>query len=564
MKRVAWLPVALALCACQGEPGPGKPAGPVVQAPPGAPNILLVMVDDLGYADLGVTGSEIRTPGIDSLARRGVLLTDFHVTPVCFATRAALMTGVDHHTAGLGAGAYAVTGNQRGKPAYLGELRPDVPTLAERLRDNGYHTYMAGKWDLGSSAAATPDRRGFERSWVLLDGGASHFADGSGLVAFQRGAHYREDGRPVRPPENFYSSIAYTDQLIRYLEEQPQDGRPFFAYAAYTAPHWPLQVPDEWLDRYAGAYDAGYEALAEARLARMRTTGIAGGAAGAAGLAPQVVPWVELSPAERREEARRMELYAAMVELVDQQIARLLAWIEQSRFTGDTLVVFLSDNGPEGNSIDRLLLNRFWIPLAFDNSPDNLGRRGSYAWLSAGWARASATPFRLYKGYPTEGGYRVPAIVSWPGRFPEGTRESGNLTVTDLVATLLEIASADRDGPAGAPPLAGRSFRARLQDPASAAPNAGRALAIELFGRRAVRRDQWKALDIAAPFGAGRWQLYDLAADPAESRDLSLAEPQVMRELIAAWDAYAREVGVILPEGGEMAYGVPEVGDAVR
>jgi len=555
--------VAAFVAACQGDMSAGKPAGPTAMAPPESPNILLILVDDLGYADLGVTGSEIRTPNIDALAREGVLFTDFHVTPVCFATRASLMTGVDHHTAGMGALAMARAGNQKDHPAYAGQLSPRVATLAELLRDRGYHTYMAGKWDLGAAPESRPERRGFERSWALMEGGGSHFSDASGLVLFQRGAHYREDGRPATLPPDFYSSTFYTDQMIRYLDEQPDDGRPYFAYAAYTAPHWPLQVPDEWLDRYAGMYDAGYEELARQRVARMKTLGLVSSDVMSQPLAPQLQPWATLEPAERREESRRMEIYAAMIELLDQEVGRLLARARRATPGRDTLVVFLSDNGPEGNSIDRLPLNRFWIPLAFDNSPENLGRAGSYAWYGAGWAQASASPFRLYKAYPGEGGYRVPAIIAWPEQVAGERREPAVLTVTDLTATLLDVAGAARPGRPGPyaamAPLQGRSFRALLMDSAAAGPNPDRALALELFGRKAVRRDRWKALSIAPPFGKGAWELFDLEADPGERRDLVADYPQVLAGLIEAWDDYASNVGVRLPEDGESAYGNPQV-----
>lgn len=561
--RLPGLVLTLGLVACQGEPVPGKPVGPVAAASPGAPNILLILVDDLGFADLGVTGGEIRTPNIDRLASVGVLLTDFHVTPACFATRAALMTGLDHHLAGLGGLGFGRARNQKGHASYAGQLSPRVATVAELLRDRGYHTYMAGKWDLGADAEARPDTRGFERSWALMEGGASHFSDGSGLVVFQRGAHYRGDGRPTDPPPGFYSSTFYTNQLIRYLNEQPDDGRPFFAYAAYTAPHWPLQVPDAWLDRYAGVYDDGYEALARQRLRRMQALGLVSPSVGPQPLPPQTAPWAALDPEQRRDASRRMEIYAAMIELLDQEIGRLLARVNGSHDGRETLVVFLSDNGPEGNSIDRLPLNQYWIPLAFDNSPANLGREGSYLWYDAGWAQASSTPFRLYKAYPTEGGYRAPAIIAWPGRIPGGRRDAAVLTVTDLTATLLDVAGATRAGPLAELPgrsaLQGRSVLRRLTDGTQPEPNAGRALALELFGRRAVRRDQWKALNFARPFGTGAWELYDLQADPGESHDVAAAQPRQLAELIEAWNRYAREVDVVLPEGGEQAYGVPEL-----
>ena len=208
-------------------------------------------------------------------------------------------------------------------------------------------------------------------------------------------------------------------------------------------------------------------------------------------------------------------------------------------------------------------LNSLWIPLLFDNSAENIGKSGSYAWYGPGWAHASAAPFRLYKAYPTEGGYRVPTIVAWPGRLPVGSREAAFLTVSDLAATLLDfggvVRPVGRGSDATVAPRQGSSFRDRLTDSSRPAPDAGRAVALEVFGRRAVRRDQWKALQLARPFGTGSWELFDLDKDPGERHDLATSQPAVLAGLIEAWDRYAGEVGVVLPEGGESAYGVPDL-----
>lgn len=522
--------------------------------PPHAPNVVLIVADDLGYADLGIMGGEIRTPRLDALARAGVLFTDFHVTPVCFATRASLLSGVDHHVAGFAApAAFGADRRQRGHPAYAGQLAPGLRLLPEDLRESGYHTLFTGKWDLGHAAQDSPRARGFARSWALLDGGASHFADGAGLVVFQRGAHYVEDDRPVDAPAGFYSTTFYTDQMLRYLRELPPDGRPFLAYVAYTAPHWPLQVPDAWLDRYRGAYDAGYERVHAARLARMQQSGLVPVAAEVQSLPPHVSPWSSLTPEERVASSRRMEIYAAMVELLDAEIGRLIEGARAAGTGRDTLIVFLSDNGPEGNDIGRLVLNRWWLPLAFNLDEAHVGRKGSYAWTGPGWGQASATPLRLYKAYPTEGGQRVPAIA-WYSREPGGGRRDGAfLTVTDLNATLRDFAGLA----ALKSTSVGKSFSARLRDPSEPAPNADRAVPVELFGRRAVRFNQWKALQLAPPLGTGRWELYDLDVDVGESSDLAALRPDALTPLVAAYERYAAEVGVVAPSGGERGYADP-------
>ena len=238
------------------------------------PNVLLIVADDLGYTDLGVMGGEIRTPHLDALAREGLLLTNFLVSPACSPTRAMLLSGADAHPAGLGTMAGEADLNQKDQPGYEGVLSDRVTPFPQLLRAAGYHTYIAGKWHLGLDAAHGPERKGFERSFVLLPGGASHFADATGLTEASEHAVYQEDGRDVELPVGFYSTASYTDKLIDMIRGGLADGRPFFAYAAYTSPHWPLQVPDAELDRYKGAYDDGYDALRARRFASAKRLGV--------------------------------------------------------------------------------------------------------------------------------------------------------------------------------------------------------------------------------------------------------------------------------------------------
>ncbi|MEE9180900.1 MAG: sulfatase-like hydrolase/transferase, partial [Vicinamibacteria bacterium] len=245
------LSLGLGVCACAPELPPEDAHR--------RPNILVILADDLGYTDLGILGSEIRTPNLDRLAREGLLLTNFLVSPTCSPTRAMLLTGVDSHVAGLGTMLDIVDLNQVGQPGYEGFLNDRVVTVPTLLRDSGYRTYMVGKWHLGMEEHQGPHRRGFQRSFALLPGGASHFSDAERLTEMNAPAPYREDGREVRLPEDFYSSDFYTDKLIEYIEADLDEGQPFFAYACYTSPHWPLQVPDDYLDRYRGVYDEGYD-----------------------------------------------------------------------------------------------------------------------------------------------------------------------------------------------------------------------------------------------------------------------------------------------------------------
>jgi arylsulfatase len=547
------LDVLAALGLLLAMPAPLWCAGPKAARP----NVLLVVADDLGYTDLGVTGSEIRTPHLDALARSGLLLTSFLVSPACSPTRAMLLSGVDTHPAGLGTMAGEADVNQRGRPGYEGFLSDRVVSLATLLQGAGYHTYMAGKWHLGMEERQGPHRRGFERSFALLPGGASHFADAAGLFESHPQAPYREDGREVVLPAGFYSTAHYTDKLIEYVRGGLADGRPFFAYAAYTAPHWPLQVPDAELDRYRGVYDGGYDALRAVRFAKALELGIVPPGTVEPPLTGSARAWDRLLPDERRRQARAMEIYAAMVENLDHHVGRLLQALKDSGRYDDTLVLFFSDNGAEGNLIGRMKTNPDWIPKRFDNSLANLGRVNSYAWLGPDWARA-ATPFRLWKSFPTEGGVRVPAIVHWGSSARRG-RLDAVVTVKDVAPTLLELAGARHPAPSfegrAVAALEGRSMLPFLRGEAATVHGSDFSMGWELFGRRALRRGDWKIVWLFEPYGPGRWQLFDLAADPLESKDLAAARPDTLAELVKAWDDYAHRNGVILPSR-DMGYGL--------
>lgn len=515
------------------------------------PNLLLVVADDLGYSDLGVMGSEIRTPHLDALARSGLLLTNFHVSPACSPTRAMLLSGTDNHPAGLGTMSGEWDDNQKGRPGYEAYLSDRVVSVASLLRDAGYHTYMVGKWHLGEEPGQGPDRRGFERSFVLLSGGASHFADATPLVEGSEPAPYREDGRPVDLPDDFYSSRFYTDRLMDYIRGGLPDARPFFAYAAYTAPHWPLQVPEDSIDSYHGAYDPGWDVLRARRLAKLKAMGFVPEEIEEPARIAFAPAWESLSAEEKRTEARKMELFSAMVEKLDENVGRLLDFLEAVGELDNTFIMFFSDNGAEGNPIENLHNNAEWIPRRFDNSYENMGRRSSYVFYGPGWAQATTAPFRLFKAFPTEGGIRVPAIVSYHRFHPARQTSDVFVSVKDVAPTLLELAGTTHPGRQyegrEVVPIEGDSMLSFLEGNLPSVHGSDYVMGWELFGRRAVRRGDWKLLWLAEPYGTSRWELFNLVRDPLESQDLSGANPEKLRELITLWDGYVEANGVILP-----------------
>ena len=517
------------------------------------PNFLVILADDMGYSDIGVMGSEIRTPNIDRLAERGMLMTHFRVHMMCSPTRAMLLTGADSHPAGYGTMAGEFTPAIRGQQGYETYLTDRVTTIANVLRDGGYHTYIAGKWDMGGhgNPALWPDKRGFEESYVLVEGSGSHYDNSPSLLELAT-VTYVENGREIDLPGDFYSSRNYADKIIEYIDRHRPDNKPFFAYLPFTAPHYPLHAPDEYIERYAGVYEQGYEAVRVARIERMRKTGLMGTHQAAAGHHPAWPAWDDLDDTMHRLEVRRMQVYAAMTEAMDFHIGRVLDYLEQEGLADNTLVIFLSDNGAEGgNPLDFYGQPGFdWAEDGFDVSLENLGRPGSYSWLGAGWAYVGSTPLRYFKGFPTEGGIRTPAIFSFPGRIEAGKVSSVRANVLDLPVTLLDYAGiehpgvADNGGPM--PPIRGRSMRGYLDGTGGQIHPPEDYFAYVMMGRRGVVQGDWKITWMNAPWGPeGRWSLFNLAEDPAEQNDLAASRPDKLAEMQALWDAYVAANGVI-------------------
>lgn len=535
-----------------------EPSAGTVEAGKKRPNILLIVADDMGYSDLGCYGGEINTPVLDKLAEQGVRYTDFYVSPTCSPTRSMLLTGTDTHIAGLGNMGELTAPNQMGKPGYEGVLNKDVVTVAELLRDNGYHTYMAGKWHLGYKPDEIPRARGFERDFSLIAGGGSHFDDGWNIEWQRPKAPYTEDGQPLEElPGDFYSTKTYTDKIIQFIKEDHKDGKPFFAYLSFTAPHGPLQVPDDWLRRYKNRYDEGWDGIRKQRLERMQELGIVDKGANAADRLWFVPRSTALAPAARVALGRKMELYASMVEYMDDQIGRVVDYLKKIGEYDNTVIIFISDNGAEGNDLRAMMAGRMGS-MGFLHAMNNfaedghnyIGRKGTYAEYGPAWAQVCMTPFRLYKGLLTEGGIRSPLIVSGPGVQDAGSlNKEAVLHVMDITPTLLELAGVQHPSTykgRKVAPVQGKSWVEMLEGRTQSPRTSDDWLGWEIFGNRAVRQGDWKIGWHYQPFGTWDWQLFNLAEDPGEQHDLSDKFPEKKKELIARWDEYVKTNGVII------------------
>jgi len=512
-----------------------------------APNILLIVADDLGYADIGSFGGEIQTPNLDALAATGVRFTQFDASATCSPSRSMLLTGADNHVAGVGNMAEFTAPNQKGEPGYEGYLSDRVAPISSLLQAAGYDTYMAGKWHMGEEPEHWPAARGFARDLALIPGGGSHLDDMWGAAGERQLYTYNGEAiRALRP--GFHSSEDYTEAIIADIEEHRGDGRPFFAYLALQAPHDPFQLPAEWLDRYAGRYDQGYDATRTARIARMKQLGILDADATVFPRLATVPAWADLSGEEQRQSARRMELYAAMVEHMDANIGKLIGYLKASGLYDDTLIIFLSDNGPEGNIAS--------MGPPWDNSNvEDWGQQGSFIQYGPAWAQVSAGPFRLFKGFVSEGGIRVPLIVSGSGVSGSGRISDAVAHIMDIPATILAAAGVAHPAVLeGKPvaPLEGKPLAPVLDGSAATIRGSSDWLGWELFGNRAIRQDRWKLLWLCEPHGSGQWALYDLAADPGETNDLAADRPDVRDRLAQLWDTYAVANNVILPDASPL------------
>ncbi len=501
---------------------------PNLLPPDPRPNIVLILADDEGFSDLGCFGSEIRTPNLDALRKRGVALTQFYNQARCCPTRASLMTGRYPHQVGIGdmIDDYAADARRAANsPAYQDHLSSDAPTMAELLRTAGYRTMMSGKWHLGKRPDEWPVHRGFDRSFVQINGAMNYY--GGDSKAGPRAPMALDDKPFVPPHDGFYSTDAFTDRAIEFLDEAKTIGKPFFLYLPYNASHWPLQAPEAEVAAYEGVYDAGFQAMRVARLKRMKALGVV---PERQAMAPmdlgQARPWAQMTDDRRKEWARRMEVYAAQTTHMDTGVGRLLAELEKLGVDRNTLVVFLSDNGgaaEDPNSGDKT------VPI---------GDRDSFRGYARPWATVSNTPWRHHKVTAYEGGISTPLLAAWPAGIPESAAGGFVRTpahVIDLLPTFLGLAGVD---PAKVTRPEGQNILSMLRGEAGPA---SRTLFWEHEGDRAVREGAWKLVANSEE----TWRLYDVEKDRVEANDVAKDHPDVVKRLGDDYDAWAKRCGVI-------------------
>ena len=496
------------------------------------PNIVLIMNDDMGFSDLGCYGSEIRTPNIDRLAKEGVRFTQFYNTARCCPTRSSLLTGLYPHQTGVG----HMVDNPKPFPGYTGDLNLNCVTIAEALKPAGYQTFMSGKWHVTpvtSSKHNWPLQRGFDKYYGIIHGAADYFNP----VTLTR------DNDPVQPDKpDYYFTDAIAENAISYIESASKD-RPFFLYTAFTSPHWPLHAPESDIARYRGRYKDGWDALRQERRKRMIELGIIDRRWPLTPRDSRVPEWKDAPDKEWQQ--RRMEVYAAQIDRMDQNIGRILAALRKTGQEQNTLVLFLADNGgcaeelgPKAGGLHVPKQTRDGRPVRVGNLPAVMpGAEDTYQSYGVAWANATNTPFRLYKHWVHEGGISTPFIARWPSTIKRKntlTKQVGHLV--DVMATCVDVAGAKYPG-APVQPMEGKSLLPTFQGK----PIADRKLYWEHEGNRAIRDGKWKLVS-RHPKG---WELYDMEADRTELNDLSAKMPEKTAQLLRDYEAWAKRCGVV-------------------
>ena len=510
MKWPIWMLSTL----CLGMAAPA--AAP--RAPAGRPNIVVILVDDMGFSDIGCYGGEIPTPHLDKLAAGGLRFTQFYNTGRCCPTRASLLTGLYPHQAGVGH-----MNADRGADGYRGDLNNRCVTLAEVLRTAGYRTAMAGKWHVtrfvnpASDAEKInwPRQRGFDHYFGLIQGGADYFRPDALTLENER----------VKPGDGFYTTDAFVDRALEFIADG-DPAKPFFLYLAFNAPHFPLMAPAADIARFRGRYQVGWDKLREQRHAKQIELGLVDKTWPLSPRPSMVQAWDRVAPAEQDRFDHIMAIYAAVVARMDAAVGRLVDTLDKRGVLDNTLILFLSDNGGNAESGPRGRL---------EGQPP--GAAGSTVFEGQSWATLSNTPFRWYKHFNHEGGISTPLIVHWPRGIPargELRRQPAHLI--DILPTCVELAGAKYPA-APIQPMEGRSLVPAFAD----RPLERDALFWEHEGNAAVRAGDWKLVRLGRD---GRWELYNLKTDRTELHNLAAEQPEIARRLAAQWEAWAERARV--------------------
>jgi arylsulfatase len=530
------------------------------------PNFLLIMGDDLGYSDIGAFGSETSTPNLDALAKDGKVLTDYHTAPTCSPARVAFLTGVDWHVGGIGTMYELIADNQVGKPGYETYINNRVVTVAELLRDAGYNTMQSGKWHLsghGHQPGTTPYDRGFSNALTLLEDGSNHFNNLPYVPGWS--VTFTKNATDAPRPENgTHDAKMYTDQLLEFFKKTESEKKPFFAYLAYQVAHSPFQAPAELVAKYDKIDSVGWDKIREQRFEKQKELGFWPSNMTDPGRVPPNQVWESLTKDQKAYAAKVMAVHSAMIEYMDQNIGRVIQYLKDTGQYNNTFIMFTSDNGSSepfeislfryASGVDLTHAKQFVAGI--NNSLPNLGSPTSDFNYGAWGTYAAVSPLSGFKTSLYEGGTRPPAIIKAPqsSPSPSSPTPNGNLIksftyVTDITPTVLDLAgvshpSSYKGNPVHA--MMGKSLKPLLDGTVQVVHPADEAISGEMFNNTSVRMGDWKATVYGVP---PQWKLYNLATDLGENTDLSAQHSDILQKLIAAYDKYAQDVGIVIPRG---------------
>ena len=520
------------------------------------PNVVLILADDLGFTDIAPFGSEIDTPNIARLAASGLSFTNYHTAANCAPARAMLLTGVDSHRNGVPNIPESIPPEQLAYDHYQGVLSQNVVTLASLLRGSGYHTYMTGKWHLGHTPELLPSARGFERTIAMADTGADNWEQRTYLPIYDE-AHWYADGEKHTLPDDFYSSEYFIDKTIEFISANESDDKPFFAYIPFQAVHMPVQAPREFSDKYAGVYDQGWTVMREQRRLAAEEAGVIPENTEVI-VTPGTLDWNALTEEQREHHARRMEVYAGMVDAMDMHIGRLMTYLESIGEYENTIFIFTSDNGAEGSPLisptGNSVLDPWFERVGYETGIENLGEKGSWVGIGPSNATIAASPLAYYKFHANEGGLRVPLVMSGPGISQRGELSDEFVFVTDLAPTILNLAGVNDHGGSWqtreVEPIVGKDFSSYLQGRAGPIHTASEPIGYEMGGSGALFKGDYKIVINKFEQNESEWHLFNIKTDPGEANDLAEAEPELLAEMLADYEQWASSNNVLpMPEG---------------
>jgi len=504
------------------------------------PNVIIMLIDDAALMDLGVYGGEAQTPNIDKLANSGVFFTQYRTTPLCAPSRAMLLTGLDNHQTGIATIPEILPSEHVDKPGYAMHLEDGVETLATHLRRVGYQTFMTGKWHLGSAAGQLPVAHGFDRSFILDASGADNWEQKS-YMPYYLYAPWFEDDKPATLPDNFYSSEFIVDKMLTYLDEGDAN-KPFFAFMGFQAIHIPVQAPAELTEKYLTTYQDGWETLRAKRTQRAKQLGLITENAETNPFLPSARSWASLSADDQKLYAARMAVNAAMLEAMDIHIGRMIEHLKATGNFDNTIFVVASDNGPASSLPEGDRRFDIWLSLnGYNKDIENIGEKGSYAYIGPEWAQAAAGNSDKFKFYASEGGVRVPLILTGPGIPKTGEPVNARSWVSDITPTILALTGTQTEKLIN---FSGKNLLPVLNSETTQVYTAEDSVGLEVAGNSALYRGANKIVRHFPPVGDKKWRLYNIEQDPGETIDLSQTDPELFQFMLAEYEQYSQNVGV--------------------